>query len=151
MALKLNIGDPQSKQCVQLELDEQNSQALAGKRIGDTFKGELVDKAGYEFRITGGSDKSVFPMRRDVEGETRRRILITTGVGNRKRRKGMRLRRTVAGNTITAATAQVNVRVEKAGKQPLVEAAEGEEAGKPAEKEAEKAPKEEKAEGEKKA
>ncbi len=148
MALKLNIGDPHSKKTVQLDVDDQNSQGLMGKQIGHTFKGELVDRPGYEFLITGGSDKAGFPMRNDVEGDQRKRILITTGIGNRKRRKGMRLRRTVAGNTVGPATVQVNVKVVKQGKAPLVEEAkpEGEAptAGgeAPAEKPAE-APKEE--------
>lgn len=132
MAIKLNIGDPKSKKSVQVELDEQNSQGLMGKKIGETFKGELVDKAGYEFQITGGSDKAGFPMRNDVEGDHRRKILIPTGIGNRKRRKGMRLRRTVTGNTIGTTIAQVNVKVVKAGKAPLIEEAAPEEA--PAEK-----------------
>ncbi len=121
MGLKLNIGDPKSKRTIQAELDDQASAALKGKRLGDTFKGEAIDKPGYEFRITGGSDNAGFPMRNDVEGEGRKKILITHGVGNRERRKGMRLRRTLAGNTIGQNTVQVNVKVTKQGKQPLFE------------------------------
>lgn len=127
MALKLNIGDPKSKRTIQVELDDQNSAALKGKKIGQSFKGELVDKPGYEFQIMGGSDNAGFPMRNDVEGEQRRKILIPTGIGNRRRRKGMRLRRTVTGNTIGATTVQVNVKVTKVGKQPLFEEAKPEE------------------------
>ncbi len=149
MALKLNIGDPKSKRTVQIELDDQNSQALHGKQLGRTFKGELVDKPGYEFLITGGSDTAGFPMRNDAEGEGRRKILIAHGVGNRQRRKGMRLRRTVAGNTVSAITAQLNVKIVKHGSKPLIEeqqdAAKEEKpaAEQPAEKAAE-TPKEEK-------
>ncbi len=126
MGLKLNIGDPKSKKTFQLELSEEASRALRGKRISETFKGELIDKPGYEFLITGGSDNAGFPLRRDVEGEHRKRILITRGVGNRRTRKGIRLRRTVAGNTICESTVQVNVKVTKHGKKPLVEGGEGE-------------------------
>ena len=119
--IKLNIGDPKSKKTHQIELDEQASAALRGKKLGESFKGELVDKAGYEFLITGGSDAAGFPMRRDAQGEGRRKLLITHSVGNRATRKGMRLRRTVAGNMIGTATAQVNVKVTKHGAKPLVE------------------------------
>jgi len=122
MAIKLNIGDPKSKKTVQIELDDANSQALHGKRIGQTFKGELVDKPGYEFLITGGSDTAGFPMRNDVEGESRRKVLIAHSIGNRKRRKGMRLRRTVSGNTVSAITTQLNVKIVKYGSKPLFEA-----------------------------
>lgn len=124
MAIKLNIGDVKSKKTYQVELDDQNSAALKGKKIGETFKGELVDHAGYEFTITGGSDKAGFPMRNDVEGEQRKKILIMHGIGNRKRRKGMRLKRTVAANTICDTTVQVNVKIVKYGKKPILEAPE---------------------------
>jgi small subunit ribosomal protein S6e len=119
--IKLNVGDPKSKKTHQLELDEQASVALRGKKLGATFKGELVDKPGYEFTITGGSDAAGFPMRKDSEGEGRRKVLIMHSVGNRATRKGMRLRRTVAGNTVSAATVQLNVKVTKHGAKPLVE------------------------------
>ena len=140
MAIKLNIGDPNTKKTLQIELDDQNSAGLHSKKIGESFKGELIDKPGYEFQITGGSDKAGFPMRNDVEGEGRKKILITTGIGNRKRRKGMRLRRTVAGNTISDTTVQVNVKILKQGKAPLVEVAkpEGDDAPKEEAKPAEK-------------
>ncbi len=123
-AIKLNVGDPKSKKTFQLELDEQNSHRLHGVQLGKTFKGELVDKPGYEFLVTGGSDSAGFPMRNDVDGSVRKKVLITKGTGNRATRKGMRLRRTVAGNTIGANTVQLNVKVEKYGPKPLREEAE---------------------------
>jgi small subunit ribosomal protein S6e len=125
--IKLNIGDPKSKRTFQIELDEQGSAKLQGKKIGETFKGELVDRPGYEFHITGGSDTSGFPMRNDVEGQGRRKVLITRGIGNRATRKGMRLRCTVTGNTVGASMVQVNVKVTKHGPKPLKEEAKKEE------------------------
>ena len=117
--IKLNIGDPKSKKTFQLELDEQGTAKLHGKKLGETFKGELIDRPGYEFNITGGSDAAGFPMRNDIDGTARRKILITNGTGNRATRKGMRLRRTVAGNTISATTVQVNAKITKHGTKPL--------------------------------
>ena len=125
--IKLNIGDPQSKKTKQLELDDQQSVALRGKKLAEQFKGELIDRPGYEFLITGGSDFAGFPLRKDVDGEQRRKVLIVTGVGNRARRKGMRLRCTVAGNTITTSTIQVNVKIAKHGSKALWEEAPKEE------------------------
>ncbi|RME31881.1 30S ribosomal protein S6e [Candidatus Woesearchaeota archaeon] len=128
MAIKLNIGDPASKKTKQFELDDNNAKGLYGKKLGETFKGELVDLPGYEFKITGGSDNAGFPMRPDVEGTRRAKILISHSLGNRKRRKGMRLRKTVAGNTVCERTAQVNAVVVKADKQSLFEEPEEKEA-----------------------
>lgn len=117
--MKINIGDPKEKKTSQIEVEDAKS--LMGKKIGDSFKGETIDKPGYEFLITGGSDKAGFPMRRDVEGDVRRKILITTSTGNRRKGKGLRLRRTVAGNTVGKTTVQVNVKITKHGSKPLVE------------------------------
>ncbi|MFT4313042.1 MAG: 30S ribosomal protein S6e [Candidatus Woesearchaeota archaeon] len=118
--LKIVLGDKSGK-TKQIELDEQNSKSLIGKKILDTFKGELIDMPGYEFQITGGSDSSGFPMRRDVAGDRKKKILIVNGVGIAKNRPGERRRKMVAGNTIGDETAQVNVKVVKAGKTPLFE------------------------------
>ena len=85
-------------------------------------KGEIFDLTGYEFEITGGSDNAGFPMRRDVAGIARKKIAIVKGVGLKKPKKrwGMKLKKTVSGNTINAKTAQVNLKVIKAGAVPLV-------------------------------
>ncbi len=125
--IKLNIGDPKSQKTFQIELDEQGTAKLHGKKLGDTFKGELIDRPGYEFQVTGGSDAAGFPMRNDIDGTGRRKVLIIKGVGNRSNRKGMRLRRTVAGSTVGPQTAQVNVKIAKHGAKPLKEEAAKEE------------------------
>lgn len=118
MELKINIGQADGT-TTQLTLED--AKALHGLKIGDTFKGELLDKPGYVFKITGGSNNSGVPMRRDVEGVAQRKILISGGVGYKPQRAGMRVRKSVAGNTVGARTAQLNVKVDKAGKQPLTE------------------------------
>jgi ribosomal protein S6E (S10) len=92
----------------------------------------VIDMPGYEFRLTGGSDSAGFPMRPDIEGSQRKQILAGTGVGvtnklrkpNPKKKgwrsmKGMRIRKTVAGNTVYAKTAQVNLKVLKEGREKL--------------------------------
>ncbi|MBD3313504.1 hypothetical protein GF345_03610 [Candidatus Woesearchaeota archaeon] len=132
MELKIVISDPKTGKSVQRELKDDAALALKGKRIGDTFKGESIDFTGYEFKITGGSDYAGFPMRKDIPGAGRSKVLEVSGVGvNNKRKyrdkqlkglrtmKGMRQRKTVAGNTIYAKTAQVNVMITKAGKENL--------------------------------
>jgi small subunit ribosomal protein S6e len=121
MEIKVNVGDPKSKRTVTLTMSADNAKSLFGKRIGDKIRGELVEKQGYEFEITGGSDNAGFPMRKDVTGTGRRRILITRSTGNRVTPLGVRIRKTVAGNTVSEFTSQINVKVVKHGSQPLVE------------------------------
>ncbi|MFH1399887.1 MAG: S6e family ribosomal protein [Nanoarchaeota archaeon] len=119
MELKLSIGDPKSGKTYQKVLAEGDAKFLIGKRIGEIVKGEGFGFSGYEFKITGGSDYCGFPMRPEINGSARKKVLAVSGIGIRKNRKGRKLRRTMAGNTIYAKTAQVNLKVEKAGKQQL--------------------------------
>ena len=115
---KLVIGTKEGKS-YQKELNEEQSGTLVGRRIGDTVSGDEVGLAGYEFEITGGSDYCGFPMRKDAQGPARKKILAVSGVGRKKVAKGLRYRKTVAGNTVHDKTAQVNLKVLKAGNEPL--------------------------------
>lgn len=130
---KLIIGEPKSGKCKQIVLTADQSKGMIGKKIGDSFKGEVVDITGYEFKITGGSDASGFPMRRDVNGPARKKILAVRGVGVRPGRRGQRQRKTVAGNTIFEKTSQINVVIVKSGKTDLFAEPKTEEAEAPAE------------------
>jgi small subunit ribosomal protein S6e len=119
MEIKVNIGDPKAGKTYQRTIPEDDAKVYFGKKLGDTLKGELLGLPGYEFTIAGGSDYCGFPMRKDVEGTLRKRILLVSGIGLRKNREGRRVRKAVAGNTIYARTAQLNLKVTKHGSQPL--------------------------------
>jgi small subunit ribosomal protein S6e len=119
MDLKINIADKSGK-TIKKELKEDQASTLYGKKLGDKINGEILDMAGYEFEISGGSDFCGFPMRKDVNGIMRKAILTTKATGNKYNRRGMRLRRTLAGNTIYNKTAQLNLKVLKHGAEPLI-------------------------------
>ncbi len=121
MELKLVIADPKQGKCKQVELKDELAVPLKGKKIGDTIKGDNLGFQGYEFLITGGSDNCGFPMRKDISGLRRKKILAVSGVGIRKKGKGIRQRKTVAPRTITDDTAQVNVKIIKYGKESIFE------------------------------
>lgn len=106
---------------MQKEVKEETASQFIGKKIGDKITGDSFELAGYEFEITGGSDYCGFPMRKDISGTKRKRILSTGGVGLKVKKKGMRKRKTIAGNTIYENTAQVNLKVTKSGSAPLFE------------------------------
>ncbi|MBW2997224.1 hypothetical protein KY349_02695, partial [Candidatus Woesearchaeota archaeon] len=164
---KLVISDPKTGKSVQKEVKDDSAKGLVGKKIKEAFKGELIDMPGYEFEITGGSDSAGFPMRWDVHGPARKQITAVKGIGvtNKLRRpnpkkkgwrkiKGMRLKKTVAGNTVHDKTAQINLKVLKMGRENLfAEKKEEAKAETPAEAPKKEAPKEkapEKKEGGKK-
>ena len=132
---KLVISDPKTGKSTQQDVKDANADRLVGLKIGDKIKGETLDLTGYEFEITGGSDNTGFPMRKDISGPIRKRILAVKGTGlkpiKKKRRKnkvfqkypGTRIRKTVCGNTIHADISQINLKILKAGSKSLFEEA----------------------------
>lgn len=118
---KVNIGDPKSGKTVQKVVSGDHAQALLKKKIGEKVSGDSIGFPGYEFEISGGSDFCGFPMRRDVRGTARKKVLIVKGVGLRHNVPGRKVRKTVAGNTVYSKTAQINLKVLKQGEKPLIE------------------------------
>lgn len=118
--LKLTVGDKDGK-TYKKDLSPEDSATLVGKKLGEKVHGASIGFEGYEFEITGGSDYCGFPMRKDLPGTARKKVLITGGVGLRAntKRKGLRIRKMVAGNTVHEQTVQVNLKVLKAGKEAL--------------------------------
>lgn len=128
---KLTIGA--GGRTIQKEVKSPEADNLLKKRINEKVSGDSLGFAGYEFEITGGSDKCGFPMRKGIQ-QPRKRILMGEGVGfcgkkrkvgkkpTRKNQKGLLKRRTVCGEMITKIIRQVNLKVLKEGSSPLVEA-----------------------------
>ena len=116
---KLVISDPSTGKSVQREVKEPDSKRFLGLKIGNTIKGESINLTGYEFQITGGSDYSGFPMRMDVPGQGKKGILLVKGIGVYNPEKGIKVRKTVAGNTIHAQTAQINLKILKKGSEDI--------------------------------
>lgn len=124
-----------------LKIAGNNHAQLLGKRIGDVVDGIFVGEgeqilSGYKLEITGGSDKTGTPLRRDLEGGSRQSILVTQSTGykgqvivhkkkgaEKKRFRykpdGLRRRRNFRGNTITQDTRQINLKVVEAGNKDL--------------------------------
>lgn len=120
----------QGNKSFQIERDQSDCEALIGLKIGDTFSGDVIGLEGYELKITGGTDKDGFPMRPDLPGTVKKRLLLKKSIGfkGKKRRKkelvkikGLRKRKTVRGNTIDKHIVQINCKVVKQGEKPLEE------------------------------
>ncbi len=137
---KLTIANPNTGKCVQRELKDPDSKALIGKKIGEKIEGSLVGLADYEFELTGGSDYCGFPMRKDVQGAGRKRLLAVEGVGIKKKAKGIKQRKTVCGRTVHDKIVQINLKILKEGKEKLFEKGEAKE-GEKSEAKAEEKPK----------
>ena len=120
---KLNISGgkegPGKGQSKLIEIDEKKFR-FEGMKIGDSIKGGLIGFPNYEFVITGGSDRSGFPMRKDVHGPVKKKILVSKrGIGYKPLRKGQKRRKTVRGNEITYDMTLINLLVTKYGEAEL--------------------------------
>jgi len=129
---RMVVSDPTTGKAQTIQLNPQQFSLLMGKKIGETIDGSPFGLKGVMLKITGGTDRDGFPMRPDISGPRKVRVLLSGGVGfhprekppskrkkkrNRRRKKGLRKRRTVRGNTISDAIAQINTVVIKKEKQ----------------------------------
>ena len=132
MAFKINISEKTGRT---FHLDAE-SEELMGKKLHEKILGKDIspDLDGYEFEITGASDKAGFTAMKNVEGFGLKRVLLGYGKGMKKRSRkegkkkrgnlkpeGLRLRKTVRGNTISEDIIQVNLKVLKEGSKKLIE------------------------------
>ena len=132
MTFKINISEKSGK-TYKLETE---AEALMEKSLGNKVDGKDIspDFAGYEFQITGASDKAGFTAMEDVEGIGLKKVLLTYGKGMKKKPRregkrklsnktprGLRLRKTVRGKTISSAIVQINLKILKEGSKKLSE------------------------------
>jgi len=119
MVFKINISNKGKTYKLESE-----SEFLLGKKIGDKFPGKELsgELSGYELEIKGTSDKAGFPGKKDVQGPTLRKVLLTKGPFLRKTpHKGFRRKKTVRGNEISSNIVQINLNVIKEGGKKLEE------------------------------
>jgi len=118
---KVVISDPKTGRAYQVELSDPQANVFIGKKIGERVDGDAIGLPGYVLEITGGSDKDGFPMRRDLPGPGRRKILLSGSPGFHPTRKGMRKRKTVVGNTISPNIVQINTKIVERGRKKIEE------------------------------
>ena len=115
---KVVLSDPKSRKAYQKEVD-QSASGLLGKKVGETVPAGPLGLEGYTIQITGGSDKDGFPMRRDVEGSARKKIILSHPPGFHPERRGQRKRKSFRGNTIATDIVQINTKILEYGKKSI--------------------------------
>lgn len=108
---KIIISDPDSGTSKTVELEETRTVPLIGRRVGEVLDGAIVGLSGHKVQITGGSDKDGFPMRPNVHGGVRRKVILGGGVGFNPKDEGQRRRKMVRGNVITDEIVQINMKI----------------------------------------
>ncbi|MFH1126979.1 MAG: 30S ribosomal protein S6e [archaeon] len=119
MGIKFVIADAKTAKCYQKEVDVSKISSLIGSKVADEFDGGIIDIPGYKLKITGGSGKGGFPMKKGIIGSAVQPVLLSFGPGMRSKMDGLRRRKTVCGAAVSRDVSQVNVKVVKYGKQSL--------------------------------
>ena len=115
------INDPKGKMSYQVTISGHHANSLIGKRIGDEFDGIFAGLPGYKLKITGGSDKDGFPMRKDINGPRRMKILTAKGHGFHPKHDGQKDRKNMRGNQISPDIIQINMKIISYGSKNISE------------------------------
>ena len=118
---KLVVSDPKSGKAYNVDVTGPKINKFIGKPIGSEIDGDSAGLAGYTLVITGGSDKDGVPMRGDLPGQPRRKVLVAGGTGYHAKSEGMRKRKLIRGNEISSDLVQVNAKVTAYGPKTLEE------------------------------
>lgn len=108
---KVIVSDPEDGTSKTVELEDARAVSLIGKKIGDIIDGAILGLSGCKVQITGGSDRDGFPMRPNVHGGVRRKVVLSGGVGFNPEQRGQRRRKMVRGNVITDEIVQLNMKI----------------------------------------
>ena len=121
MDFRVVVSDPKTGRAYQVELKDPGAGRLLGKRIGDKLEGDILGMPGYSVLITGGSDREGFPMRADLPGSRRRKLLIAHGTGYHPSAVGRKKRKSIHGREISPDMGQINVKIVEAGSKSVEE------------------------------
>jgi small subunit ribosomal protein S6e len=116
---KVVVNDTKNGKSHNILVGGHHANSLLGKKINDEVDGIFVSLPGYKLQITGGTDKNGFPMRKDLSGSSRRRLLLSKGLGFHPRDPGKRKKKSVCGNTVHQDIVQINMKVTKFSSKPI--------------------------------
>jgi small subunit ribosomal protein S6e len=118
---KAVINDAGSGKSHNVAVSGHHANSLLGKNVGEVVDGIFVGLPGYKLMITGGSDKDGFPMRKDLPGGRRKKLLLSSGVGFNALYPGERRRKAVRGRSVSPDIVQLNMKVTQQGSKPIEE------------------------------
>ena len=118
---KVIVSDPADGTSKAVELEGPQAVPLIGKKLGEELDGTALKLSGFTLKITGGSDKDGFPMRPDLTGQRRKKVLVSKSLGFRPKDKGVRRRKTFRGNVISPDIVQINMKITTHGSKKVEE------------------------------
>lgn len=116
---KVVLSDPKNGMAYNIEATGGMAGSLMGKSIGEVIKGDLLGFEGYSIEITGATDRTGIPARKDLPGSGKRKLLLSESTGFRPTYDGQRMRKTIRAAEITGDFVQINAKVVEYGAKDL--------------------------------
>lgn len=118
---KVIVNDVKTGKSYNVAVTGHHANSLIGVSIGEVVDGVFVGLPEYKLQITGGSDKNGTPMRGDLPGNKRIKLLLSDSLGFHEVYHGERRRVAIRGKTISDAIVQVNMKVVEYGSKTIEE------------------------------
>ena len=107
----LIVSDPSTGKSQKVDIEDARMSPLVGKKIGEIIDGAVANMAGYKLKISGGTDKDGIPMRPDIHGSAKSRVILSGGVGYHPKAEGERRRKVIRGNTLSSESKFINLTI----------------------------------------
>ncbi len=120
------IADTKEGKSYQSKVEGHHANSLIGKKIGNEVDGIFVSLPGYKLEITGGSDLDGVPMKKNLPGPGRKKILGKGGIGFKSNPNNVKVKKTLRGNSISTNINQINMKIIQYGPKKIEEAFEEE-------------------------
>ncbi|MBQ7405605.1 MAG: 30S ribosomal protein S6e [Candidatus Methanomethylophilaceae archaeon] len=118
---KAIVNDVKTGKSYNIAVSGHHANSLIGKNIGEVVDGVFLGLPEYKVKITGGSDGNGTPMRSDLPGNKRVRLLLSDSKGFHEKYPGQRKRTAIRGSAISAEIVQVNMAVVEYGPKSIEE------------------------------
>lgn len=118
---KAIVNDVKTGKSYNVAVSGHHANSLIGVSIGEVVDGIFVGLPGYKLKITGGSDKDGTPMRADLPGNKRVKLLLSDSLGFHERYHGERRRTAICGRQISQDIVQINMAVAEYGPKSIEE------------------------------
>jgi small subunit ribosomal protein S6e len=118
---KAIVNDVKTGKSYNIAVSGHHANSLIGKSIGEVVDGVFLGLPDYKLKITGGSDSNGTPMRKDLPGNKRVKLLLSESKGFHEKYPGQRKRVAIFGNTISDKIVQINMAVSEYGPKSIEE------------------------------
>ena len=118
---KAIVNDAKTGKSYNVAVSGHHANSLIGKSIGEVVDGVFLGLPDYKLKITGGSDSNGTPMRKDLPGNKRVKLLLAESKGFHEKYPGQRRRVAIHGNTISERIVQINMVVSEYGPKSIEE------------------------------